>query len=74
MVLLEVQRRQMRTMPSATPMARRSRYQRSTRVFLGEPVSTEELHTVEADLHALLGSQLPGQSGFASEGQALLGA
>src|SRR5699024_9313538 len=41
------------------------------RVFLGEPVATEQLDTVEADLHALVRGDLAGQGGLAGEGQAL---
>src|ERR1044071_621478 len=43
-------------------------------VFLGVAVSTEQLHAVETDLHALVGAELLGQRGLAGERQALIGA
>ncbi|CPX07006.1 Uncharacterised protein [Mycobacteroides abscessus] len=43
-------------------------------MLLGEAVAAEQLHTVQADLHALVGGELAGQRGLADEGQALLGA
>ena len=44
------------------------------RVLLDVPVAAEQLHAVAADLHAVLGAQLPGQRRLAGEGSALLGA
>ena len=43
-------------------------------VFLGVAVAAEQLHAVEADLHALVGAEPLGQRGLAGERQALLGA
>ena len=43
------------------------------RVFLGEAVAAEQLDAVEADLHALVGAELLGQSRLAGERQPLLG-
>src|ERR1700744_5828018 len=42
-------------------------------VLLGEAVAAEQLHTVQADLHALVGAEPLGQRGFAAERQTLLG-
>lgn len=43
------------------------------RVFLGVAMATEQLHAVEADLHALVGGEPLGQGAFTQEGHALLG-
>src|SRR5271163_282121 len=43
-------------------------------VFLGVAVAAEQLHAVQADLHALVGAEPLGQCRFASERQALFGA
>src|SRR6478672_10297765 len=42
-------------------------------VFLGVAVATEQLHAVEADLHALVGAEPLGQRGLACERQTLVG-
>ena len=42
-------------------------------VLLGEAVAAEQLHAVQADLHALVGAEPLGQRGFAGEREALLG-
>ena len=60
------------TTPSATPMARRSRYQRSTGCSFGVAVAAEQLHAVQADAHALVAAQLPGQRRLAGERQTLV--
>ncbi len=42
-------------------------------VFLGVAVAAEQLHAVQADLHALVGAQPLGQRRLAGEWQALIG-
>ena len=44
------------------------------RMFLGVAVAAEQLHAIQADLHALVGGQPLGQRGLAGELQPLVGA
>ena len=70
---LEVDGHQTEHPPSMTPIGSEVAVPPLHRVLLDEAVAAEQLHAVDADLHALLGAQPAGQRDLAGERLALRG-